>query len=197
MLLIDEILISDDLFEVNFTCNLAKCKGACCWEGDYGAPLTPGETEQIRSIIPALMEMLPEENQQVLNEKGPSEYYVEPQVTGTSLMPDASCVYLLKNEEGVGICAIEKLHAQGRSQLIKPISCALYPVRLIENEELGFIAMNYDKWDICQPACSLGEKRQMPVFRFVQKAIIRKFGQEFYDQMEGYYEQLQAKNRKD
>lgn len=190
MLLIDDILISDEVFEVNFTCDLQKCRGACCWEGDYGAPLSPSEIEKIKTLSPQLMELLPASNREVLEAKGPSEYYVDPEVHGTSLMPDTSCVYLLRKGDDIGQCALEVMFEKGESDFKKPISCELYPIRLIENEEIGFIAMNYDKWDICSPGCRLGNKLEMPVFRFLKKGLIRKFGQEFYDQMEGYYEQM-------
>jgi len=196
MLLIQDILISDDLFEARFHCDLEKCLGACCWEGDYGAPLYPQEVETISRILPLVKTILNDENRQVLEKKGPSEWYIEPEVTGTSLMPDTSCVYLIREGKQIGKCAFEILYKQGLTDFKKPVSCELYPVRLIENEELGFTAMNYDKWDICSPACLLGEKMQMPVFRFVASGVRRKFGASFYEEMEAYYQHLKEKNDK-
>jgi len=193
MLLIKDILISDRIFEVNFLCDLKKCKGACCWEGDYGAPLNKDEIDIIESMLPRVKEMLPEENIKVLQQKGPSEYYKEPEVTGTALMPDASCVYLLKDENGIGQCAFELLYNQNESSFKKPISCELYPIRLIENEEIGFVAMNYDEWEICEPGCKLGEKLEMPLFRFLKKGIVRKFGEVFYEELEAYFAHLNSK----
>ena len=193
MLLIKDILISDDLFETYFHCDLSKCKGACCWEGDYGAPLTADEVEIIKSVLPVVKKVLPDENIKILEQKGPSEYYVEPEVTGTSLLKDASCVYLLRDENGIGRCAFEMLHSRGEITFKKPISCELYPIRLIENHEVGFTAMNYDKWDICSPGCSLGEQKKLPLFRFLKNAIIRKFGEEFFDELEAYYAYHQKK----
>ena len=188
MLLIKDILISDRIFEVEFHCDLNKCKGACCWEGEYGAPVNLDEIPLIKNVLPRVRDILPESNQKVLDKKGPTEYYREPQVTGTSLLPDASCVYLIKDENGIGQCAFEILYNRGLTDFKKPVSCELYPIRLIENKEVGFTAMNYDEWDICTAACLLGKKMKMPVFRFLKKGIIRKFGNQFYEELEAYFE---------
>lgn len=187
MLLIKDILISDRIFEVRFHCDLQKCKGACCWEGDYGAPVGEDEIDQMKQLLPLVKELLAVANQKVLDEKGPTEYYVKPEVTGTTLMPDASCAYLIRDENGIGQCTFEILYNQGKSEFKKPISCELYPLRLIENKEVGFTAMNYDEWEICSDGCSLGEKMKIPVFRFLKKAITRRFGIEFYEELEAYY----------
>jgi hypothetical protein len=194
MLLIKDILISDRIFEVEFHCDLKKCKGACCWEGDYGAPVRQEEIEYIKNVLPKVREILPESNRLVLDQKGPTEYYNAPEVTGTTLLPDASCVYLIKGEDGIGQCAFEILYNQGLTDFKKPISCELYPIRLIENKEIGFTAMNYDEWDICSDACILGKKLSMPVFRFLKKGIIRRFGLPFYEELEAYFEHRQGVN---
>ena len=193
MLLIKDILISDSLFDTYFQCDLHRCKGACCWEGDYGAPLSDDEIESIDDILDIVIEILPEENKKVLKEKGSFEYYKEPEVNGTSLLKDASCAYLIRKGDEIGKCAFEILYNQGKTNFKKPISCELYPIRLIENIELNFFAMNYDEWDICKPACKLGKKNKLPVFRFLKNAIIRKFDEDFYNQLEAYYDHLQNK----
>lgn len=188
MLLIDDVLISDRIFEERFHCDLDKCKGACCWEGDFGAPVREDEIETMKRLIPLVKKLLPEANRAVLDKKGPVEYYDAPEVTGTALMTDASCAYLVLGEDGIGKCTFEILYGQGKSSFKKPISCELYPIRLIENKEIGFIAMNYDEWDICRPACLLGKNKNLPVFRFLKNGIVRRFGEGFYEQLEAYYE---------
>jgi hypothetical protein len=195
MLLIKDVLISDRIFEVRFHCDLPKCKGACCWEGDYGAPVGEDEEEQMRILLPEIKKLLPEKNIEVLDEKGATEYYKEPEVTGTTLLADASCAYLIREGDEIGKCAFEVLYEKGKSSFKKPISCELYPIRLIENKEVGFTAMNYDEWEICSAACTLGKKKDLPVFRFLKKAIIRKFGIEFYDELEAYYTHQFASKR--
>lgn len=187
MLLIKDVLISDRIFEVRFHCDLSKCKGACCWEGDYGAPVGKEEEDLMLAVLPEVKKLLPEKNNEVLEQKGVTEYYREPEVTGTTLLPDASCAYLIREGNEIGKCAFEVLYHEGKSSFKKPISCELYPIRLIENEEVGFTAMNFDEWEICSPACSLGQQMNLPVFRFLKNAIVRRFGEEFYEELEAYY----------
>jgi len=194
MLLIDEVLVSDDIFDVHFHCDLQKCKGACCWEGDFGAPLSEKEIKVIKPLLDKVKKILPEENIKVLEQKGVSEYYKEPEVEGTPLMQDASCVYMLKDKNKVAKCAFEILYYQDKIDFKKPVSCELYPIRVLENEEIGFFALNYDVWDICKDACVLGDKLEMPVFRFLKSGLVRKFGITFYEELEAYYQHIQSKS---
>jgi len=187
MILIQDILMSERVFEEKFHCDLQKCKGACCWEGDYGAPLLSEEIDLIKTLMDKLEAVLPADQWKVLQKKGPSEYYTEAETVGTALMPDTSCVYLIREEGGHAKCAFEILYEKGIIDFKKPISCELYPLRLIELEETGFIGINFDDWDICNDACVLGKKMNLPVFRFVKNAIIRKFGKDFYEDMEAFY----------
>jgi hypothetical protein len=123
MLLIKDVLISDRIFEVRFHCDLPKCKGACCWEGDFGAPVGEDEIEeQMRILLPEIKKLLPEKNIEVLDEKGATEYYKEPEVTGTTLLADASCAYLIREGDEIGKCAFEVLYEKGKSSFKKPIS---------------------------------------------------------------------------
>lgn len=180
--------MSERVFEEKFHCDLQKCKGACCWEGDYGAPLLPEEIELISTMSDKLKNILPGDQWKVFLEKGPSEYYTEAETVGTALMPDTSCVYLIRNEGDFARCAFEMLYEKGIIDFKKPISCELYPLRLIELEETGFIGINFDDWEICSDASALGKKMNLPVFRFVKNAIIRKFGEDFYEEMEAFYQ---------
>lgn len=187
MVLIDGVLISDDLFESHFMCDLNRCRGACCWEGDFGAPLRPGEVKHMDQVYNQVKYLLSPEAQKHIESEGPSAEYDDPPFTGTTLMPDGACVFLTYDKAGIARCSIEQAHEEGKCAWQKPVSCHLYPVRVEENEETGFIAMNYDRWDICSAACSLGARKQMPLFRFVKSGIIRRFGESFYEQMEAYY----------
>lgn len=188
MFLINDILVSDLLFEEHFECDLDKCKGACCREGDFGAPVTHGEIREMEKVLDQALDILPEENVKKIKSSGFSKYYKEPDFIGTNLLEDGSCVFLRKNENGIGMCVLETLFYEGKSEWKKPVSCELFPVRISKSEIKGFEALNYYEWDICHEACSLGKKNKLPVFRFVKNAIIRKYGEDFYQQLEMAYE---------
>ncbi len=183
MILLEDILISDDILHEKFVCKVDACKGACCWEGDWGAPLEKGEMKlllrECESIIPHLSEI----SQRKLRETRPYTYYAEPKKYGTPLHDDGTCVYLTYDTQGVGKCGIEMAHEAGDSKLPKPISCQLYPIRYEEEAQTGFKALNYDRWEICRSACSHGEKLGMRLYQFVKRGLIRKFGQTFYDKL--------------
>jgi len=200
MFLIKDILVSDSLFEEHFECDMDKCKGACCWEGDYGAPVSHGEIREMEKIIDKVLPLLPETHQNKINEEGFSKYYKLPPNTtlqshaglgkeevdfiGTNLMEDGSCVFLVKNDQGIGLCALETLFRQGKTEWKKPISCELFPVRVNKSDIQGFEALNYYEWDLCSQACELGKKNKIPVFKFVKNALTRKYGEDFYQEME-------------
>jgi hypothetical protein len=184
MILIDNVLISDELVKEFFVCHLDKCKGACCWEGDFGAPLEPEEIEILDKIYTQIKSLLPQKNQKLIDEVGLTSYYAEPKYYGTSLMPNGACSFMIYDDKGIAKCSIEHAHEMGLIEQKKPISCHLYPVRATHNKESGFQALNYDRWDICAAACALGAKEKIPVYTFVKDAIIRKYGKDFYDQLE-------------
>jgi Fe-S-cluster containining protein len=184
MILIDDILISDDILKEYFLCNLSACKGACCWEGDWGAPLEPEEVEVLDDILEELKPYLPEKSLKLLELGGPTAYYEELGKEGTNLHEDGACVFLTYDELGIARCGIEQAFRDGKINFRKPISCHLYPIRVSKNEIVGFEAMNYDRWEICNAACSLGEKEKVPLYKFAREAIIRAYGQSFYDQLE-------------
>lgn len=191
MIAIDYVLISDDVVEKNFICNLSACKGACCWKGDYGAPITEAEAKQIEENIEIIMEYLPEEAKKYLKSHKTAKYYKEADLLGTPLLKNMACVYLSFDEEGLGLCGIEKAYNDKKITFQKPISCHLYPIRVTKNEEQGFEAWNYEKWDICKAACKLGNEHQVRIFTFVKDAIIRYKGKEFYEQLKAYVESHQ------
>ncbi len=183
MILIQDILVSSEVIKRKFACQLSACRGACCWEGDWGAPLDPDELEILEMIREDLRPFLTEGGNQVIDEQGTSSYYAQPKKHGTPLMPDGACAYLTFDEHDVGACGIENAYADGAVDFRKPISCQLYPLRYEEEGE-SFRALNYDDWDICAAACQKGQEEQMPVYRYVREAIIRRFGQAFFDTLD-------------
>jgi len=184
MVIIQGVLISRSLFAKSFVCNITKCKGACCWEGDFGAPLTDEEIDQIDGDLETILPSLPEAHQQRIQDKGFHTYYRGMNDTGTELMPDNACVFMTRDKNGIAHCGIEQANNQGKSSLRKPISCHLYPIRMKSNIQNGLQHMTYNQWDICNPACQLGEELKVPVYQFLKEAIIRKFGEAFYEEME-------------
>lgn len=183
MILIDEILISEDVIKKNFACNLSACKGACCVEGDYGAPLTEKEQLILAEVLVKVMPYLPENAKAVIQEKG---FAVKNDIDAkleTELMPDGSCVFMGRNQLGITFCGIEKAFNAGDIDFKKPISCHLYPIRVTNNDITGFHSLNYDRWDICSAACDRGDKEEIRVYEFAKDAIIRQYGEEFYDQL--------------
>jgi hypothetical protein len=184
MLLIKDILVSADLLESEFVCKLESCKGACCWEGDYGAPLEEEEMAVLENILPAVRPFLSNESLELLDRSGPFTWYAEKQMHGTTLHPDGACVFLTYDDNGIAKCGIENAWKAGETDFQKPVSCHLYPVRVQRNEELHFEALNYDRWDICNAACAHGKDLGIPLYRFVSKALIRKYGEEFYAELD-------------
>ena len=187
MYLIQEVLVSEEVFSRQFVCHIDKCKGACCWEGDYGAPIAKDEIEQIKNAYPKVKKYLSETAIAQIEKQGVAPYDKEYGGEVTPLMEDKSCAFLLKDDSGVAVCSFQKAHQTGETDFIKPVSCQLYPLRVTSNEASGFEAINYDEWEICSAACNLGADLSMPVFRFVKDAIIRKYGTKFYEEMENIF----------
>lgn len=192
MLFIDDVLISDEILTQSFVCNLNACKGACCHEGDYGAPVSKAEIKTINNNLSSILPFLPEESVTLLDKKGATELIEDVSVHATVCHEDGACVFMTRNELGFASCGIEQSHKAQQSEFLKPISCHLYPIRVTNNPGLGFESWNYEEWDICNAACELGTKEKVPVFRFVKHAIVRYKGQHFYDQLEAAYEDKYA-----
>lgn len=185
MILVQEKLVSNDVVEQQFLCNLKACKGACCWEGDFGAPLENEELQTLENIYEEIKPFLLEEGKKAIEEQGVFAYYKEDKEYGTPLLKSGACAYLTYDDLGIAKCGIEQAYFAGKTEFRKPISCHLYPIRVTENEQTGFVALNYESWEICSPACDLGTKEKMPLYKFAKDAIIRKFGEEFYEELDG------------
>lgn len=185
MIIIQDILVSDDLVEQHFVCNLTACKGACCWEGDYGAPLEDSELPVLESIFEAVKPFLSPAGIAAIEKQGRYIRFEETNEWTTPLIDNGPCAYMTYDALGIAKCGIEQAWKAGATDFQKPVSCHLYPVRVEKNAELGFEALNYHEWDICSAACELGKKEQVPVYQFVKNAIVRKYGQAFFDELEG------------
>ncbi|ASB49684.1 DUF3109 family protein [Alkalitalea saponilacus] len=181
MVQIDDKLISLDLFEKHFICDLPKCLGACCVEGESGAPLEEEETTILEKILPIVKPMLSEKAQAEIDKNGAWEVDGDGDMV-TPIINGRECVYALFDEKGICKCAIEQAYNEGKVEFRKPVSCHLYPIRVSKYKD--FEAINYHQWHICEAARLLGEKEQVPVFRFLKDAITRKYGEPFYNEME-------------
>jgi len=181
MIIHEPTLISEDLFDKQFICDLSKCKGACCIEGEFGAPISKQEIELLEKELPAILPYLTKESQKALKKKGVYEKDSEGDLV-TTCLPTGECNFAYRDKQGILGCGIEKAWKEGKITFQKPISCHLYPIRITK---VGtFEALNYHKWDICKPACKLGKENNMPVFKFLKDALIRKFGEKWYAELE-------------
>lgn len=185
MIAIDNLLISDEIIEEQFVCDLNKCKGACCEEGDAGAPLTNDELEELNKNFEIIKEYM---NPAGLAEIEKQGKYIFNENFGwvTPTINNAICAYGYYDESGVIKCSIENAYLDEKISWKKPISCHLFPIKIKVSEqdpEINFI--NYEpRADICKAACSLGKKLKVPVYIFLKDALIRKYGEEFYETLE-------------
>ena len=181
MLQIDDTIISFDVLEEQFVCELSSCKGICCIEGDAGAPLTDDEVGLIEDLLPVVWDDLTEASKAVIKNQGVS-YIDEDDEPVTSIVNGRECVFTYTDKDGVCKCAIEKAYREGRTDFYKPISCHLYPIRLQKYDE--FTAVNYHRWSVCDCARDLGGKLKVPVYKFLKEPLVRKFGEAWYEQLE-------------
>lgn len=180
MILIDDTCISDDIAEKFFVCNLEKCKGACCVEGDLGAPLEESELPVLEDIYEAVKPYLTPEGIAAIEEQGKYIKDWEGDYSTTTIN-DRECAYAFYDDRGILKCGIEQAYLEGKTGFKKPISCHLYPIRITKYE--NFHALNYDRWSICSDACTLGEQLGVEVYRFLKEPLIRAYGEEWYRQL--------------
>ena len=187
MLQINDTIISFDLFDQYFVCDLSLCKGICCVEGDSGAPLEEEEIEKIEDLLPMIWDDLSKKSQKLIETQG--VFYIdEENEPVTSIVNGRECVFVYTDENGIYKCAIEKAFREGKTDFYKPISCHLYPVRVQRYKE--FRAVNYHKWDICKCARVRGSELKTPLYKFLKEPLIRKFGEDWYEQMEAAEKEL-------
>jgi hypothetical protein len=191
MIAIGNTLISEDIFEKNFVCDLSACKGACCVKGDYGAPLEDDELAILDSIYDKVKPYLTESGIKAIEKQGKYIRY-ERKEWVTPLAKGKECAYTIF-DDGVAKCGIEKAYYEGKVDWKKPISCHLYPIRITKQKN-GYDAINYDRWNICNPACKLGESLKVPVFKFLKESLTRKYGEAWYKELTIAGELLEEKN---
>jgi hypothetical protein len=181
MFQLGKTIVSEDLIQKDFVCNLNACKGACCVAGEAGAPLEKEETVILETIFEKVKPFLRSEGIAAIEKQNTfiNNTAGEPE---TPLVNGAECAYVTFKKNGTASCGIEEAYNAGVVDLKKPISCHLYPVRVQDYSE--FAAVNYHKWSICDDACALGKELQVPVYKFVKEALIRKFGNDWYLELE-------------
>lgn len=181
-------LISEELFEKQFVCNLDACKGACCEVGDSGAPLTPDEAKLIERHYEAIKPYMSDRGIKAVAEQGcTSVVDMDGELVTPLVQEYAECVFAKKDGKGVWQCGIEQAYHDGKIGFNKPLSCHLYPIRVTKLKYHD--ALNYHQWEICDPACELGARLGVPAFRFVQHALKRAYGEEWYEELEVVYEE--------
>jgi len=190
MIQIDDKLISREIFDRKFVCDLSACKGACCIEGDAGAPLTLEEIDIIEEGLDKIKPHMREEGVKAIEESGVF-YMDQDNEPVTTLVNEKECAFVYFDDQGITKCSIEKAYLEGDLSFKKPISCHLYPIRVAKFNK--YQALNYSEWDICKPACDCGEKLQVPVYKFLKEPIIRKWGESFYEELEKVNELYKSK----
>ena len=179
MVEIQDTLVSFDVFREPFCCDLTACGGACCVEGDAGAPLALEEIADLEEAAEALSDELTPEAREVIDREGVAYIDKDGQMV-SSIVGGKDCVFAVQNDDGLTLCAIDRAYREGRLNIRKPISCALYPIRL--SKVGGMTAVNYHRWSICGGACKLGKEMNLPLYKFLKEPLIRAFGQKWYDE---------------
>lgn len=192
MIEIGRTIISRDIFEQRFVCDLLKCKGACCVEGDSGAPLTRQEAEIIEKDYPKFEHYLPQEHREEIIKQGYSIIDDDKDLV-TPLVNKRQCAYSFYNEKGILTCSIEKAFNEGKTSFRKPLSCHLFPIRITEYRR--FDAVNYEELDICKPGRECGKSMKMPLYKFLKGPLVRKYGEEWFREVEIAADYLE-KNKK-
>lgn len=190
MLLIQDKIVDRDILQQSFACQLDACKGACCWEGDFGAPLEDDEITTLDDDQDQIKAFLTDEGNQRIEAVGTHVYYEEDKMMGTPLLDNGACAFMTKNDDGIACCGIELAHSKGATKLKKPISCHLYPIRVEKDHLTNFEHLRYDRWDICSAACTNGQAQAIRVFEFAKDALVRKYGLEWYDELVAAYDNL-------
>ena len=181
MVEIGRTILSRDIFEKHFLCDLLKCKGACCIEGDSGAPLTEDEAKLVEEEYKNFSQYLPEKHKQKIKKQGFSIIDSDGDLV-TPLVNNRQCAYSFYDQRSILKCSIEKAFFEGKTNFRKPVSCHLFPIRITEYKR--FDAVNYQELDICKPGVKCGEANQLPLYKFLKEPLIRKYGQEWYKEVE-------------
>lgn len=190
MIEIGHVLVHEDVVNENFVCNLNRCKGACCLEGDSGAPLDAAELDILDEIYPKVKPYMTAKGVATVEQNGTYVEDFEGDYTTPCVDVNKECAYVIW-ENGITKCAIEKAYEQGAISWRKPISCHLYPIRITKYPE--FDVLNYDRWSICSPACSFGKELKVHVHEFLKGPLIRKYGEDWYQGLEDAVAELKKR----
>ena len=193
MIEIEGKIVSDDILNESFACDIAQCKGQCCVDGNAGAPLEIDEVDILEEEYLQYKPYMTPEGIAAVEEQGFMVVDIDGDYT-TPLVGDAECAYSY-TENGVTLCAIEKAYLKGECSFRKPISCHLYPIRLV-NFSNGEVGLNYHRWNVCSSACKLGKELKIPVYKAVKDAIIRRFGEDFYAALEAAEQYFKEENKR-
>ncbi|MGC4233337.1 MAG: DUF3109 family protein [Niabella sp.] len=186
MIIIDNKILSDDVVEAQFVCDLSKCKGACCEEGDAGAPLSVEELEEVDKHYEVIQSYMTKDAIEEVEKNGRYRHDEEfGWVTPTLPSDNEICVYAYREDNGLIKCAFEQAYNDGKIQWKKPISCHLYPIIAYKGRHGDYERLNYEpRKKLCSPACKLGAHLKVPVYKFLKEPLIRKYGEEFYSLLE-------------
>ena len=191
ILQVGSVLLSSDILTCCFCCDLEACRGACCIEGESGAPLLPDEVEKLEQVLPQAEPLLSEPARRLIARQGVSYTDADGDLV-TSIVNGKDCVFTCYDEKGCCYCAIEKAYREGKTDFYKPVSCHLYPIRI--GDYGPYKAVNYNRWDVCKAAVLLGKKENLPVYQFLKESLIRKFGEEWYKELEAVAEELKKQH---
>lgn len=191
MVQIDDVIVSLAIFSEKFCCDLSACKGQCCIEGDAGAPVELDEVEKLEDILPVIWNELSPAAREVIDRQG-VVYTDEEGDLVTSIVNGKDCVFTCYDEKKCCYCAIEKAYREGKTDFYKPVSCHLYPIRI--GKCGSYKALNYHQWDVCKAAVVWGNKKNIPVYRFLQEPLVRKFGKEWYEELVKVAEELKKQH---
>lgn len=184
---VSNILVSSDIITEQFCCDLDKCHGICCVEGDAGAPVTLDEIAGIEDSLDTVWGDMSASAQAVVDKQGVAYTDREGDLV-TSIVGGKDCVFTCY-ENGYCLCALERAYRLGKTSFIKPISCALYPIRE-KRINSDIVALNYNRWDVCRDAVKKGQELGLPVYRFLEGPLVRRFGKEWYDELCAVAEEL-------
>ena len=198
MIAINHTLISEDVFDKKFVCDLNACKGECCVSGDSGAPLNKKELKILDKIYNSVKPYMNEKGIATVDKQGTYVLDKDGDYTTPLVSEGAECAYVFFDEKNIAKCAIEQAYLAGKIDPIaigwkKPISCHLYPIRITEYKE--YDAVNYHSWHICKPACECGQKLNVPVYKFLKEPLIRKYGEAWYEELEAVYQAYSIKKK--
>lgn len=185
---VGDVLLSIDIIKEYFCCNLDACHGACCIEGDAGAPVEMNEVAQIENATEVAWNQLSAQAQSVIDKQGVVYNDCDGDLV-TSIVNNKDCVFTCY-QNNTCLCALERVYRQGKTRFCKPISCSLYPIRE-KRFANNLIGLNYHRWDICKDAVKKGRELKLPIYKFLKEPLIKRFGQQWYEELEEVAKQLE------